>query len=424
MRPVPSDLPPGWDVLQLRYVAGLQSGSAITSDDIEAEGAIPVFGGNGLRGYTDRWTHTDDHVLIGRQGALCGNVNVAHGPFWASEHAIVVTPSLYAPSSWLASVLWWLNLGDYSLTAAQPGISVDVIGHVKMPVPPPDERRAIAEFLDRETAQIDAMIDAQQRLVETVRSRRVATIWHGVTKGVDPADLVDSRIDWIGEVPSHWHVARLRNSIESAEPGVWGDDPRGDDSDVKCVRVADFDRPRNRVIAEDVETMRSVPRVDRARRMLTRGDLLLEKSGGTALNPVGFVVRYESDEPAVYSNFISRLKLAPEQDSRFWNYAHAASYSTRLTQRSVKQTTGIQNLDQSAYFNEVFPYPPLEEQSRIADHLDRVTAQADRLIEIAERATELLRERRAAVITAAVTGRLDPRTGVERVEEMLEGAAL
>nr|WP_281068030.1 restriction endonuclease subunit S [Arthrobacter stackebrandtii] len=95
-------------------------------------------------------------------------------------------------------------------------------------------------------------------------------------------------------------------------------------------------------------------------------------------------------------------------DSRFWTYVHATTYSVRLTQRSIKQTSGIQNLDQASYFNEVAPFPPPKTQAQIADFLDRETAQIDDLIGKQERLIELLAEKRQAVITQAVTKGLDP----------------
>lgn len=211
--------------------------------------------------------------------------------------------------------------------------------------------------------------------------------------------------DWFDQLPSEWGVTRLKNVVECTQTGVWGDDPRSDDDDVLCVRVADFDRPRFAV--GPAETVRSVPLKDREARRLQSGDLLLEKSGGTDVNPVGFTVMFTGDYEAVSSNFITRVRLRSSQSPRFWLYALAASYSTKRTERSVKRTTGIQNLDQTAFFDELFPLPPSVEQRAIADFLDRETARIDTLIAEQQRLIELLRERREAQIEHAVWGGLD-----------------
>jgi type I restriction enzyme, S subunit len=209
-------------------------------------------------------------------------------------------------------------------------------------------------------------------------------------------------IRWFGDVPRQWNTVRLKWTVGSSRNGVWGTDPDGE-NDLPCVRVADFDRQRFTVVPE-VPTLRAIQPSERHNRILHRGDLLLEKSGGGELQPVGTVVRYDSDVPAVCSNFIARLTAAPGYDPRYLTYLHAALYSTKLTVRSIKQTTGIQNLDAYAYFSELVPSPPLGEQRVIADFLDRETARIDDLIQKQRNIFELLSHQRLALIRAAVTG--------------------
>lgn len=292
-------------------------------------------------------------------------------------------------------------------------ISSAQLSEVRLPAPPLDEQRAIADYLDRETQKIDELIAEQRDLIETLRELRIATISRTVRLGLNTeVETQASGVDWLGSVPAHWEIKRLKYSVESVVPGVWGFDPAGDETDVRCVRVADFDRPRLRV-GDEIETIRSVDLKSRKSRELQRGDLLIEKSGGTAINPVGFVAMYDGgSELTVYANFIARMRPVVGQVSRYWLYAHAASYATRLTFRSVKQTTGIQNLDQSAYLDELFPYPPPEEQTAIVDYLDKRTARIDELIGESEELIALSQERRAALITAAVTGQIDVREAV------------
>lgn len=129
-------IPDGWRMKKLKYVASLKSGESITSDEIADSGEYPVYGGNGLRGYTSKYTHSGHYVLIGRQGALCGNVNYASGRFWASEHAVVASIRDEVDVTWLGELLRAMDLNQYSQSAAQPGIAVDVIGNLELPVPP------------------------------------------------------------------------------------------------------------------------------------------------------------------------------------------------------------------------------------------------------------------------------------------------
>ena len=232
----------------------------------------------------------------------------------------------------------------------------------------------------------------------------------------------DSGVEWLGEVPAHWEVDRLKASITSARNGIWGNEAQGDDDDIPCVRVADFDRVALHVHLNE-PTIRNVTAKEREGRLLRRGNLLLEKSGGGENQPVGCVVLYDFDQPAVCSNFVARVQLAAKMDSSYWRYVHAAAYAVRLTVGSINQTSGIQNLDQDRYFNERAPFPPLEEQTAIATFLDRETAKIDALVAEQEKLIALLQEKRQAVISHAVTKGLNPNvpmkdSGVEWLGEV------
>jgi len=217
----------------------------------------------------------------------------------------------------------------------------------------------------------------------------------------------DSGVEWLGEVPEGWRVDRLKASITSCRNGIWGGDPTGDADDIECVRVADFDRARL-VVDGDVPTLRSVTEKERADRLVTAGDLLLEKSGGGEKQPVGQVVLYDRPTQAVCSNFVAKVTLADGMVPRFWMYQHAAAYARGVNVGAIKQTSGIQNLDQSQYFNERGVFPSENEQSAIAAFLDRETDKIDVLIAEQEKLLTLLAEKRQATISHAVTHGLNP----------------
>lgn len=217
----------------------------------------------------------------------------------------------------------------------------------------------------------------------------------------------DSGVVWLGAVPTHWHVDRIKASIESSRNGIWGEEPQGDESDIECVRVADFDRAKL-LVKEKIPTLRSVTMKEREGRTLRRGNLLLEKSGGGELQPVGQVVMYQHDAPAVCSNFVAKVVLKAGMVPGFWKYAHSAAYAVGVNIGSINQTSGIQNLDQDRYFNERAPYPPEEEQAAITTFLDHETGKIDALIAEQEKLLVLLAEKRQATISHAVTKGLNP----------------
>lgn len=217
----------------------------------------------------------------------------------------------------------------------------------------------------------------------------------------------DSGVEWLGEVPEHWAVKRLKYTVTACQNGIWGEEPTGGSDDLVCVRVADFDRIRNRVVDTKL-TPRAVPVNQRDGKLLKAGDLLLEKSGGGDRQPVGTVVLYDLDVPAVCSNFVARMPVAEGYDPFFLLYLHAALYSGRINTRSIKQNTGIQNLDSNSYLNEMIVLPPQQEQRVIAAVLDRETQKIDDLIVKREHLIGLLEEKRSALISRAVTKGLNP----------------
>ena len=136
----------------------MKSGEGITGADIDDFAMYPCYGGNGIRGYTSRFTHEGRFALIGRQGALCGNVVEVNGRFFASEHAVVVTPKLRTDIRWLAYVLGTMNLNQYSESSAQPGLSVSKILMLEVDVPPSKaEQAAIANVLSDMDAELSAL---------------------------------------------------------------------------------------------------------------------------------------------------------------------------------------------------------------------------------------------------------------------------
>ena len=180
-----ADIPAHWEVKKIKYIALLKSGQGITSDQIHEEGEYPVYGGNGLRGFTSSYTHNGQFVLIGRQGALCGNINYAKDSFWASEHAVVVAPKISFETFWLGELLRAMNLNQYSISAAQPGLSVDIINNLKIPFPSLAKQNEIVKYIDKETSRIDSVISKSEKEIDLLLEYRTALISEVVTGKID-----------------------------------------------------------------------------------------------------------------------------------------------------------------------------------------------------------------------------------------------
>ena len=158
------DIPQDWEVKPLSEVCSLKSGQSITADSISDEGGYPCYGGNGLRGFADNPTHSGRYVLVGRQGALCGNVNYVEGDFFASEHALVATGKNSVDMQWLALVLERMNLNQYSESSAQPGLSAIKLKVLPVLVPPLGEQQAIALLIRKLVFELSSL---NNRLTKT-----------------------------------------------------------------------------------------------------------------------------------------------------------------------------------------------------------------------------------------------------------------
>ncbi|EDM82799.1 restriction endonuclease subunit S [Limnobacter sp. MED105] len=226
-----------------------------------------------------------------------------------------------------------------------------------------------------------------------------------------------------GDIPSHWEKKRLRDCIECCVNGIWGDEPDGGEDDIPVIRVADFDRPSRKV--EKFETVRKVEKTQRVGRALYNGDMLIEKSGGGEQQPVGMVVSYQGPEGAVCSNFVAKMTPKENIASRFLVYLHSHLYASGVTNISIKQTTGIQNLDSTAYLSESIYVPSLGEQVAIAQYLDIETARIDTLIYEKEALIGLLDEWKQSVTEQVLTKGLSANIDFKTSDvEWLQGAEI
>ncbi len=396
------ELPATWDIMPLKRIASLKSGESINSDSIEDTGEYAVYGGNGLRGYTSRYTHDGIYPLVGRQGALCGNVNYSVGKFWASEHAVVVSPTRRLNTYWLGELLRAMNLNQYSIAAAQPGLSVEAVSNLFVPTPPLPEQQAIASFLDRETAKIDTVIEKQQRLIALLTEKRQAVISHAVTKGLDPnAQMKDSGIEWLGMVPEHWEVTRLGYyaTVENGTTPSRDNPEYWFDGDVPWLSSAEVNQY---VVTEASEYITEAALKACSLRLLPNESLIVGMIGEGKTRGMSALLKIEA---TINQNLAG---IIPRQSVRS-DYLHYAFQTAYLYLREAGRGGNQAAMNCEILRAMMSPIPPIGEQTAIATFLTTETARIDTLIAKANQSIELMKERRSALISAAVTGKIDVR---------------
>ena len=303
----------------------------------------------------------------------------------------------------------------------------DQFGQIPIPVPPRREQDQIVAYLRAQDAHIARFIKAKRDLIKLLTEQKLRIIDHAVARGLDASvALKPSGIEWLGEVPEHWEISRLGACIKTIRAGVWGSDPSDKNlsDQLVCVRVADFDMEKLAVGTSKL-TVRAVSQNERSGRLLCSGDILLEKSGGGEKTPVGRVVAFTLDKVSVCSNFLARLvPNAQLIRSAFlltvMNHLHAR----RIVIPYIKQTTGIQNLDSTAYFKLGIALPSLNEQDEILQALAQDCKPIEEAIQRANDEIKLIREYRDRLIADVVTGQVDVRSWLPAPDDVVDDTAL
>ena len=289
-------------------------------------------------------------------------------------------------------------------TTGLANLNAEIIGMVYIARPALSEQRAIATFLDRETARIDTLVAKKERLIELLQEKRSALISHAVTRGLDPdVPTKDSGIEWLGEVPAHWEIVPVYVRYEVA---------LGKMLDLKRIRgdwlgkyIRNIDVQWDSVNTRDLPQMDFGP-VERDRYRLEPGDLLVCEGG-----EVGRTAVWQGAiEECFYQKAIHRVRPRSQRDvPRFFYYvmyslAKRGVFVAGSNPNTINHLTAIQ----LSHYRLIFP--PSDEQYAIAKFLDRETAKIDALIAKVRDAIDRLKELRQALISAAVTGKIDVRS--------------
>jgi len=268
--------------------------------------------------------------------------------------------------------------------------------------PPAPEQRQTAAFLDRETSKIDALVAEQERLIALLKEKRQAVISHAVTKGLDPnAPMKDSGVEWLGDVPAHWEVTSVRRISKSVNTGgTPSNEPASEDIEggLPWYTPGDFDGGLQLRSARKSVSLECVASGEA--KIFPGGSVLIVGIGAT-LGKVGWI-----EIPSAANQQINAIVPDEKIDGRFLAYslsvkAHFMKYLSNAS------TIGIMNQEKTKEIPVIVP--PQREQADIVDHLASQMSRFDTLAAEAERAITLLQERRSALISAAVTGKIDVR---------------
>lgn len=357
--------------------------------------------------------HPAGSLVVAMYGATIGRLGIL-GVDAVTNQACCV---LSAPRSLsIAFTYYWLQgfkqiiIDLFSTGGGQPNINQDTVANLRIPAPGLGDQTAIATFLDRETAKIDALVAEQEKLIALLQEKRQAVISDAVTKGLDSnVPMKDSGVEWLGEVPTRWQVKQLRHVarvVRGASPRPAGD-PRffsrdySDESNIPWVTVAEITKDEGLYLTEVTEYL--TPLGAAASQQFRRGTVIFSNSGATLGVPKILAIDCCANDGVVAFRELDQ-QVSPEFLFFF------LSTTTERLRTEMKQGGGQPNLNTDIVKNIGFAVPPLEEQKAIVMSIQLQTARFNDLINAAQQGVAFLHERRTALISAAVTGQIDVRS--------------
>lgn len=386
------EVPEGWEFSKIKYHCTMKSGDNITALDISDNGEYPVYGGNGLRGFYKIYNKNGNHILIGRQGALEGNVHLVNGKFWATDHAVIVTLKNDVFINYFFRMLESMNLNQYAFdTAAQPGLSVSRIMNLNIVLPNLKEQHRIADFLGSKCSEIDTLIEHLRARMESAKEYKKAVITEAVTKGLDKdAKMKDSGVEWIGEIPDGWKVVRFKHiaSIKSnlVQP----------DKYMKYPQIA----PDN--IEKDTGRLLSHQTVEESgvisgNHLFYRGQILYSKIRPN-LNKLT-VAPFDGLCSADMYPIESKLPTL------FMVYSMLSTYFVSQVSLIIQDRVKMPKINQEELGEIKVAVPSQQEMLTIADYLDSKCSEIDALLQNYEYQIATLEEYKKSLIYEYVTGK-------------------
>lgn len=287
-----------------------------------------------------------------------------------------------------------------SLQGMIGGVTVGQINNFPVPIPPVEEQKAIVEYLDKKCGSIDAVIATQERRIALLSELKQSIITEAVTRGINPgAPLKDSGIEWIGKIPQHWEICRLKFCIK--EPLMYGANEAPDNIDdlhPRYIRITDIDDD-GQLKPNTFCTLN--PQIAAAY-LIEYGDILFARSGAT----VGKTYIHLSNEPACFAGYLIKAKANRKIALPQFLYYFSKSYSFSNWKDGINVQATIQNIGADKYANLPIPLPSVMEQTDIVQRIEAKIQPIDAAISKAKREIELLREFKQSVITEAVTGKI------------------
>ena len=414
--------PSHWSRTALKYLGNYQNGYPFKPEDRGEEG-LPIIRISQLtsddepayfKGELDQRVKVATGDLLFSWSATIDAYIWSRGDAWLNQHIFKVTESQEASKDFLYYVIKHIapKLADFDAHGStMRHIKKESLGE-KLYIPPQQEQLAIANFLDRETAKIDALIAEQKRLIELLQEKRQAVISHAVTKGLNAnAPMKDSGVEWLGEVPEHWETGKIKHYFRTTSGSTPNSDKpelyyttEEDEHGTPWIRTTDID---NDEVNTAVVFITPKALGDTACKALPVNTVLVALYGGGGTVGKNGILKIEAAVNQALCGILPSPKALPEYVHKYIQFLRPFWMERAVSSRKAG------NISQELVGDTTFPIPPLQEQMAILRAIEEKLKELDELAKQSSESLVLLEERRSALISAAVTGQIDVRGLVE-----------
>lgn len=395
------EVPANWDVLPLKYLAMICNGRDY-KDVEQLDGPYPVLGSGGEFARASHYLYEGQSVLLGRKGTVDKPLFV-QGRFWTVDTMFYTAVFGSTDPRFLFYCSLPIPFQYYSTNTALPSMTQEALGNHVLAAPDRVEQSLIARFLDHETAKIDALIAEQQRLIELLQEKRQAVISHDVTKGLNPdAPMKDSGVEWIGEVPEHWEVVRFKWRTKTASGGTPPAEPEGKyyGGEIPWLRSLDLN---DDLITEHAITVTEDAIKETSCRIVPKDSVLVAMYGGDGTIGKNGLLTFDSAINQALCAFLPSDHISP-------SYLHKyIQYYRPYWMYGAESARKDPNIGQDRIGSHYLVIPPKFEQADLVRHIEQQEQKYDSLLSGSSQSIEILQERRSALISAAVTGKIDVR---------------
>ena len=400
-------IPSHWDTVKLKYLGTFRSGKRPPAKD--DNGHFPIIGANGKVGYCDKQNLDEKRIVIGRVGSS-GEVNIAPQNSWVTDNAIILNHKLYdGKFRYLFYVLKSLDLKSLITKNAQPLITANIIKEQFIPLIPNREQEAIVKFLDRETSKIDRLIEEEEKLLDLLKEKRRALISDILTKGIDEEVSLyrETDIEWLGSIPSHWETAKLKHLVHikgggtpsTSNQNFWdGNIPWVSPKDMQPFKISDT---KDYITQEAVKESSTNVVPEKSILLVVRSGILRRKIP-VSLTKIPVALNQD------LKGLITKQEIHPSYLANFID-----SFSNHLLPLWKKEGTTVESLETENVINTSIPIPPYREQVKIVSLIETERNKIRNLEDKIKEGIKILKEYRTALISAAVTGKIDVRGEVE-----------